>query len=62
MVPVVFRIDLTDPSSFFLMQSFPIENNDVLYVSNAPVTEMQKYLNLLFTVAYPVLAAKQVGF
>jgi polysaccharide biosynthesis/export protein len=62
MVPVVFRVDLTDPSSFFLMQSFPIENRDVLYVSNAPVTEMQKFLNLLFTVAYPVLTAKQVGF
>jgi polysaccharide export outer membrane protein len=62
MVPVVFRVDLTDPSSFFLIQSFPIENRDVLYVSNAPVTEMQKFLNLLFTVAYPVLAAKQVGF
>jgi polysaccharide export outer membrane protein len=62
MVPVVFRIDLTQPSSFFVMQSFPIENRDVLYVSNAPVTEMQKFLNLLFTVAYPVLTAKQVGF
>jgi polysaccharide export outer membrane protein len=62
MVPVVFRIDLTQPGSFFVMQSFPIENRDVLYVSNAPVTELQKFLNLLFTVAYPVLAVKQVGF
>jgi len=44
------------------MQSFPIENQDVLYVSNAPVTELQKFLNLLFNVAYPVLTAKQVGF
>lgn len=61
-VPVVFRLDLTKPSSFFLMQSFPMENRDVLYVSNAPVTEMQKFLNLLFTVAYPILTAKQVGF
>jgi polysaccharide export outer membrane protein len=61
-VPVVFRIDLSDPSSFFLIQTFPIENGDVLYVSNAPVTELQKFLNLLFTVAYPILTAKQVGF
>ena len=61
-VPVVFRIDLSKPSSFFVMQSFPIEDRDVLYVSNAPVTELQKFLNLLFTVAYPVLTAKQVGF
>lgn len=60
LVPAVFRIDLTDPQSFFIMQSFPIENRDILYVSNAPITEMQKFLNVLFSVAYPVLAVKQV--
>jgi len=62
LVPAVFRIDLSDPRSFFLIQNFWIENGDILYVSNAPVTELQKFLNLLFTVAYPVLAVKQVGF
>lgn len=62
MVPVVYRFDLTDPNMFFVMQSFPIENRDVLYVANAPADELQKFLNLLFTVAYPVLTAKQVGF
>ena len=61
-VPVVFRIDLSDPESFFVMQSFPIENRDVLYISNAPVTELQKFLNVLFTVAYPIITAKQLGF
>jgi polysaccharide export outer membrane protein len=62
MVPVVFRIDLTDPRSFFLIQSFPMENRDVLYVSNAPITEIQKSLNVLFSIVYPILAFKQVGF
>jgi polysaccharide export outer membrane protein len=62
MVPVVFRIDLTDPRSFFLIQSFPMENKDVLYVSNAPITEIQKSLNVLFSIVYPILAFKQVGF
>jgi polysaccharide export outer membrane protein len=62
LVPVAFRIDLSDPASFFLIQSFPIENRDILYVSNAPITEVQKFLNVLFSVAYPTLALKQVGF
>jgi polysaccharide export outer membrane protein len=62
LVPVVFRVDLTDPRSFFFIQSFPMENRDILYVSNAPINELQKFLNVLFTVAYPVLAVKQVGF
>ena len=60
MVPAVFRIDLSDPNSFFLMQSFPMENRDILYVSNAPITEIQKVLNVIFSVAYPILAIKQV--
>src|SRR3984957_7494235 len=62
MVPAVFRVDLTDPASFFLIQNFPIENRDILYVSNAPITEIQKFLNVLFSVAYPALALEQVGF
>jgi polysaccharide export outer membrane protein len=61
LVPTVFRIDLSDPRSFFLIQSFPVENRDVLYVSNAPINEIEKFLNVLFTVAYPVLTAVQAG-
>jgi polysaccharide export outer membrane protein len=58
LVPVVYRFNLRDPSSFFLMQSFAVNNKDVLYVSTAPVTELQKFLNLVFSVVYPLLNAK----
>jgi len=60
MVPVVYRIDLKNPASFFVMQSFPVNNRDILYVSNAPAAELQKFLNVVFSVAYPVLSAIQV--
>jgi polysaccharide biosynthesis/export protein len=59
-VPVVYRIDLKDPRSFFVMQTFPMADKDVLYVSNAPAAELQKFLNLVFSVAYPVLTTIQV--
>ena len=61
LVPVVYRIDLRDPNSFFTMQSFPIHNRDVLYVSNAPAAELQKFLNLVFSIAYPVLNTIQLS-
>jgi polysaccharide biosynthesis/export protein len=61
LVPTVFRIDLTDPESLFLIQNFPMEDRDVLYVSNAPITEVEKFLNVLFSVAYPILAGKSAG-
>ena len=60
LVPVVYRIDLRNPNSFFVMQSFPISNKDVLYVSNAPSAELQKFLNLVFSVTYPVLNTIQL--
>ena len=60
LVPVVYRLDLRNPSSFFVMQSFAVQNKDVLYVSNAPAAELQKFLNLVFSVTYPVLNTIQL--
>ena len=60
LVPVVYRLDLRNPVSFFVMQSFMISNKDVVYVSNAPAAELQKFLNLIFSVVYPVLNVYQI--
>jgi polysaccharide biosynthesis/export protein len=53
-VPVVYRVDLTDPRAFFLAQRFPVENKDVLYVANAPAAQLQKFINLLVSTVYPI--------
>lgn len=53
-VPVVYRIDLKDPATFFVAQSFPMKNKDVMYVSNAPAAELQKFLNILTSVVYTI--------
>ncbi|NTX45640.1 polysaccharide export protein [Burkholderia cepacia] len=58
-VPVIYRVNLRDPNSFFVAQSFMMDNRDLLYVSNAPVTEVQKVLNLVFSVVYPVVTGVQ---
>ena len=60
-VPVIYRIDLSDPRSFFVMQSFPVADKDVLYVSDAPVVGLQKFLNVLVQAIYPFAARKQLG-
>jgi len=57
LVPVVYRIDLRRANSFFVMQSFQMHNKDVVYVSNAPAAELQKFLNLVFSIFYPVANA-----
>ena len=54
--PVVYRIDMKDPSSFFVAQNFSIQQRDVLYVANAPGAELQKFLNLVLPLLSPGLA------
>jgi polysaccharide biosynthesis/export protein len=53
-IPVVYRIDLKDPRAFFLVQNFPMQNKDVLYVANAPGAQLQKFINLLVSTIYPI--------
>lgn len=48
-VPVVYRLNLADANSLFWMQRFPVRNKDVLYVSNAPLVEVQKFLQFVFS-------------
>lgn len=55
-VPVVYRVNLRDPATFFVAQNFPIQNKDVIYATNAPGAELQKFLNLVMTAIYPALS------
>jgi polysaccharide export outer membrane protein len=59
-VPVIYRADLSDPATFFAAQNFPVKDRDLVYVSNASAVELQKFLNLLLTVAYPALTVLTV--
>jgi polysaccharide biosynthesis/export protein len=58
--PVIFRLDLRDPDGYLLAQLFPVKNNDILYVANAPLTITQKFLTLLATITGPVISGVTV--
>lgn len=60
-VPVIYQINLKDPASFFVAQSFPIENKDVMYVSNAPAAELQKFLNILYASIFSATSVINIG-
>lgn len=54
-VPVVYRLDLRDPRGYFFAQRFALRSGDVLYISNAPLNELQKVFSLFGTLTSPVL-------
>lgn len=57
-VPVIYRLNLDDPTSFLVSQSFPVNDRDVLYISNASLAELQKFLTLIGSVAGPLATFK----
>ncbi len=54
-IPVIYRIDLGDPSTFFAAQSFPMQDKDVLYVSRAPLADLQRFVSIVASMAFPVI-------
>ncbi len=54
-VPTIYRFDYADPASFFISQNFMIEDKDIVYVSNATVVALEKFLALIGHVASPAI-------
>ena len=61
MVPIVYHLNMRQPESLFLAHRFPMRNKDVLYVSNAPITDLQKVLNLVNLLVSPAVTGVQVN-
>ncbi|MET3761222.1 polysaccharide biosynthesis/export family protein [Sphingomonas sp. UYEF23] len=53
-VAVIYRVNLKDPATFFVAQGFPIHDKDVLYVSNAPLADIQKFVSVISSTVFPV--------
>jgi len=54
-LPVVYRIDMSDPRGIFLAKSFQMRNRDVLYVSNAPGVDLQKFVTILSQISFSLI-------
>jgi polysaccharide export outer membrane protein len=60
-VPVVYKLNFRDASSYFLARKFEVSDKDMIYVANAPGNELQKFLNLIGSALGPALSATSVG-
>lgn len=53
-VPVIYRVNMRDPTTLFVAQSFPIKDKDVIYISNAPLADFSKFLQAVSQIVYPI--------
>jgi len=60
LTPIVYRLNLRDANSLFVAQSFRVLNRDLLYVSNAPITDIEKALGILSAAMSPAVTAASV--
>jgi polysaccharide export outer membrane protein len=56
--PIVYRVDMSDPQSYIVAQSFPVRSKDVLYLSHHPSTDFVKFMSMLQS---PVRIARDVN-
>lgn len=63
-IPVVFNINFRDPAGYFLATRFPMQNKDVLYVSDATTVQTSKamtyFSQIINTINDPVTAATNI--
>lgn len=58
-VPVIYRVDLRDPVTLFAAQNFPMRNKDILYVSTAPLSDLQRFVSILSSMAFTFIGLGQ---
>ena len=51
-LPTIYLTDLRDPAGYFYASKFVMHPEDVIFVSNAPETDIAKFLNLVLPAAY----------
>ena len=56
LTPVVYRLNLRDAANLFIAQGFRVQNRDLLYVSNAPIADTQKIMQIVSMISSPTLS------
>ncbi|HEY5048397.1 MAG TPA: polysaccharide biosynthesis/export family protein [Rhizomicrobium sp.] len=60
-IPVIYHLDLRQAESYFLARRFAMRDKDMVYVANARLTELQKFLNIVGSVVGPAATAASAG-
>jgi polysaccharide export outer membrane protein len=59
--PVLYHLNLRQAASYFLAKRFPMQNDDMIYVANATMAEVQKFFTLIGTITGPVISGAVIS-
>jgi polysaccharide export outer membrane protein len=55
--PVIYSFDLKEPSVYFTAQQFRMEDGDLIYITNSPVAELQRFVGIISQTILPAATA-----
>lgn len=55
-IPVIFRVNMKNPTTYFTMQRFQIRDKDVIYVANSPISEFQRFVGIMASTVLPLVS------
>jgi len=56
-IPVIYKLDMMDPNSYFLAQQIPMKTKDVILIGNAKINRFYKLNQLIGTLMSPAITA-----
>ena len=59
--PVIYRLDMIKPTSYFLAQQFPMRDKDLIYIANARTDRLSKFVGIISQLATPLLIGRALG-
>lgn len=61
-IPIVYRINLREPSGLFVAKAFRIYDKDMVYAASASSLELQKFFTLVGTLTQPIQAGANAAY
>ena len=52
--PIVYRLDMSQPEALFVAEAFEMRDGDAIFVTNAPLTELRKFIQLFTATLTPI--------
>jgi polysaccharide export outer membrane protein len=58
--PVIYRLNMMNPQSYFLSQRFVMHDKDVIYIANAAANQPSKFVNIINQLFSPFITARAI--
>lgn len=59
--PVIYSFDLKDPAVYFLVTQFRMQDRDLLYITNSPVAELQRFVGIVSQTILPAATVANIA-